>query len=92
MPAQPLSAPEREEIRAGIERCETDSVIAGRLGRHRATINAEINRNGGRARYTATAAQTRADSSRARPKATRFDADPALRSCGGCGRVAGVRG
>lgn len=78
MPAQPLSAPEREEIRAGIERCETDSVIAGRLGRHRATINAEINRNGGRARYTATAAQTRADSSRARPKATRFDADPVL--------------
>ena len=67
-------------------------MIAGRLGRHRATINAEINRNGGRARYTATAAQTRADSSRARPKATRFDADPALRSCGGCGRVAGVRG
>ena len=78
MPAQPLSAPEREEIRAGIERCETDSVIAGRLGRHRATINAEINRNGGRARYTATAAQTRADSSRARPKATGFDSDPVL--------------
>lgn len=78
MPAQPLTAPEREEIRAGIERGETDGVIAGRLDRHRTTINAEINRNGGRVRYAAIAAQARADAERARPKVPKLVADPAL--------------
>ena len=60
MPAQPLSALEREQIRIGIERGETDVAIGGRLGRHRCTINAEINRNNGRALYSAVAAQERA--------------------------------
>ena len=78
MPARPLTAPEREEIRAGIERREPDRVIAGRLGRHRATINAEINRNGGRAGVAATAAQTRADACRACPKDSKLEADPVL--------------
>lgn len=78
MPAEPLTAPEREEIRAGIERTETDGQIGLRLGRHRTTINAEITRNGGRALYSATAAQTRADAQRARPKAPKLVKDPAL--------------
>jgi IS30 family transposase len=78
MPAQPLSASEREEIRAGIERGETDRVIGDRLGRHRCTIGAEVNRNGGRARYSATAAQARADEQRRRPKTPRLVADPEL--------------
>jgi IS30 family transposase len=78
MPAQPLSASEREEIRAGIERWESDPVIAQRLGRHRCTVNAEINRNGGRAAYSATAAQARAEAQLQRPKAALLVSDPVL--------------
>ena len=78
MPAVALSLREREEIRAGIERKETDSVIGERLGRHRCTINAEINRNEGRGGYCAVKAQARADGLRLRPKAPKFIADPVL--------------
>lgn len=78
MPAQPLTAREREEIRVGIDRCETDGVIAGRVGRHRCTINAEINRNGGRPAYVATTAHARADIQRLRARESRFEADPVL--------------
>lgn len=78
MPAEPLTAPEREEIRVGIERGDPDAGIARRLGRHRCTIGREIARNGGRSDYTATAAQERADSQRCRPKDARFVKDPVL--------------
>ena len=78
MPAEPLTAHEREEIRAGIERGESDSDIARRLGRHRSTIGREVARNGGRDAYTATAAHTRAEAQRARPKTPLLAADPAL--------------
>lgn len=78
MPARPLNVCEREEIRAGIERGETDDQIGGRLDRHRTTINVEINRNGGRDGYSAIAAQGRADAQRSRPKVSRLVADPGL--------------
>jgi IS30 family transposase len=78
MPAEPLTAHEREEIRAGIERGESDSDVARRLGRHRSTIGREVARNGGRDAYTATAAHTRAQAQRARPKTPLLAADPAL--------------
>jgi IS30 family transposase len=58
MPAQPLLLQKREEVRAGVERGESDGVIAGRLGRCRTMVNREINRNGGRVVYSATSAST----------------------------------
>lgn len=78
MPAEPLTAREREEIRVGVDRGETDAAIGLRLDRDRSTIGREIARNGGRALYSATAAQARADANLARPKAPKLVTDPAL--------------
>ncbi len=78
MPARPVTAHEREEIRAGIERGETDQEIADRIGRHRTTVNVEINRNGARKGYSATRADGRAVLERKRPKTAKLAADPQL--------------
>ena len=78
MPAQPLTAHEREETRVGIDRGETYGEIAGRLGRHRTAINAEINRNGGWARYQATSSEVRVEGQRRRPETPKLATDPEL--------------
>jgi IS30 family transposase len=78
MPSNPLDMSEREEIRAGIAANRTDAEIGERLSRHRCTVNSEINRNGGRARYRACKAQARAERQSARPKLTKLEADPGL--------------
>ena len=63
-----LTAVEREEIRVGIELGESDTTIAERIGRHRATVWREIRANGGRRIYRAPAAEQRAACAASRPK------------------------
>jgi transposase, IS30 family len=65
-----LSLAEREEIRVGIERGETDAEIGRRLGRHRGTIGRDIARGGGRVGYRAFRVQGHAD------QAARRERDP----------------
>jgi transposase, IS30 family len=51
-----LSLEDREEIRAGLGAGASFAAIAGRIGRCPSTVSREVNRNGGRRRYRAVAA------------------------------------
>jgi IS30 family transposase len=73
-----LSLDEREEIRVGIERRESDSEIGERLGRHRCTIWREIKAGGGRGSYRAFESQARADEEALRPRERWFETRPWL--------------
>lgn len=76
--ANSLTLAEREEIRCGIERGESDAQIGARLGRDRRTVWREISLNGGRASYRAFRAQDRADQAARRPKRSWIEERPWL--------------
>ena len=72
-----LRLAEREEIRVGLTRGETFSVIAARLARSVSTVSREVAANGGRGRYRAVGAHQRAFERARRPKRSRLS-DPRL--------------
>jgi transposase, IS30 family len=63
-----LSLEDREEIRAGLERGESFTVIAARIGRAVSTVSREVAGNGGRSEYQAWRAHRRAAERARRPK------------------------
>jgi transposase, IS30 family len=73
-----LTLEQREEIRVGIDRGETNAELARRVGCHRSTIGREIAANGGRGRYRAFRAQDRVDQAARRPKPLWIEARPWL--------------
>jgi IS30 family transposase len=64
-----LEPEERERILVGVVQGESVRAIARQLGRSASTVSRELARNGGRDRYSVWAAQQRADTVAARPKA-----------------------
>jgi IS30 family transposase len=77
-----LSLEERVEIRLGLERGESFTAIATRVGRAPSTVSREVNANGGRDAYQPFRAHERAGELACRPKATKLAANPRL-----CARV-----
>jgi IS30 family transposase len=63
-----LSLAEREEIGLGLERGETFTAIAARVGRSVSTVSREVAANGGRRRYRAWRSHDRAFARARRPK------------------------
>ncbi len=76
--ANALTLEEREEIRVGIDRNETNTEIAQRLGRDRSTVWREINNNGARESYRAFRAQDRAHKTAQRCRPTWVQTRPWL--------------
>ena len=73
-----LGFEERERISRGIAAGESDSEIAGALGRHRSTVGREIRAAGGRRGYRALAAERGARRRARRAKAGKLSSSPRL--------------
>ncbi len=73
-----LSLSEREEISRGLSTKQSLRVIARQLGRAPSTISREVRRNGGRARYRATASDQAAWERALRPKMCKLACHPKL--------------
>lgn len=76
--ANALTFGEREEIWMGIQRGESNTVLAQRLGRSRSTIWREITNNGGREGYRMSRAQDRAHRQGRRQRPTWVETRPWL--------------
>jgi IS30 family transposase len=74
-----LSLAEREEISRSVGAAESYRAIAGRLGRAPSTIARDVAVNGGRRRYRAWRADTRATRETRRPKVAKLARCPRLR-------------
>jgi IS30 family transposase len=71
-----LSRDEREEVRAGLERGETYTTIAGTIGRAVSTVSREVGANGGRDGYKAWHAHQEAGRRARRPKTPKLAHPP----------------
>jgi len=71
-----LSVQDREEIRAGLERGESFTVIARMMGRSVSTVSREVATNGGRDRYRAWQAHLGAGQRARRPKKPKLALGP----------------
>lgn len=67
-----LTLAEREEISLGLERAETFTTLAGRLGRAVSSVSREVAVNGGRDSYRAWRAHQRARERTRRPKTSKL--------------------
>jgi IS30 family transposase len=74
-----LSVAEREEISRGLRGGESFRRIAVRLGRRTSTVSREVGGNGGRRRYRAHLAETRAAARARRPRRAKLARNPRLR-------------
>jgi transposase, IS30 family len=75
-----LSLEDREEIRAGLQAGASFAAIARRVGRCPSTVSREVNRNGGRRRYRAVAADGAAYRRALRPKPCKLAHNARLRA------------
>ena len=80
MPGVRLGLAEREEISKGIAQGEAFAAIARRLGRVTSTVSREVERNGGRGRYRAVAAQHQTRWRCRRPRGAKLNHNRRLRA------------
>ena len=73
-----LTLEDREEIRLGVDRNETDTEIAVRIGKHRSSVWREIRRNGGRKAYRAFRAHDQASQTARRCRVSWVETRPWL--------------